>query len=328
MVASFTGKKPERCAYRQPQCFFYGLDVFRAKAYAFVWPWPEALRFGHPLEIHRMSDNTTTPLIDPGPSWKIRGPLRQSVAAWCFQPMKLETLARQAKAMGYESVELVEPPEWPILKKHGLINGMILSHGFVTGLNDVKHHERCLAILRERIDLASAAGFPNVITFSGMKKKIPDDLAKSNCVKALKKIVGHAEKRCVNLCIEVLNSRVDVEMKGHPGYQCDTIEWAAEVIDRVGSERVKILFDLYHTQIMQGDLTTRLRRYKDYIGHVHVAGVPGRNELDLPDQEINYPAVMRTLRQIGYKGLVGQEFIPTRRDKIAALRRAAYLCDV
>lgn len=275
-----------------------------------------------------MSDKTTSPLMDPGPSWKIRGPLRQSVAAWCFEPMKLERLARHAAAMGFESVELLEPADWPVLRKHGLICGMTPSHGFVTGLNDVRHHERCLAILRERIDLTADAGFSNVITFSGMKKNIPDDLARTNCVKALKKIAGHAEKRRINLCIEVLNSRVDVEMKGHPGYQCDTIEWAADVIDRVGSDRVKILFDLYHTQIMQGDLTTRLRSYRDYLGHIHVAGVPGRGELDRADQEINYPAVMRTLREIGYKGLIGQEFIPTGRDKMAALRRAACLCDV
>lgn len=265
---------------------------------------------------------------DPGPDWKIQGPMRQSVAHWCHLPMKLDTLARKARAMGFESVEILEPEDWPVIRKHGLICGMTPSHGFVTGLNDAKHHERCLAILRERIDLTADAGFPNVITFSGMRENIPDDLAKTNCVKALKKIAGHAEKRGINLCIEVLNSRVDVEMKGHPGYQCDTIEWAAEVIDRVGSDRVKILFDLYHTQIMQGDLITRLRTFKDYIGHVHVAGVPGRGEIDLPGQEIHYPAVMRALKATGYRGLVGQEFIPTRRDKIAALRRAAYLCDV
>ena len=154
-----------------------------------------------------MPDNPVCTPFDPGPGWKIQGAFKQSVPHWCYLPVKLDTLARHAKAMGFTSVELLEPADWPVIQRHGLICGMTPSHGFVTGLNDVKHHARCLAILCERIDLTADAGFPNVITFSGMKKKIPDDLAKTNCVKALKKFVGHAEKRRINLSIEVLNSR-------------------------------------------------------------------------------------------------------------------------
>jgi hydroxypyruvate isomerase len=148
-----------------------------------------------------------------------------------------------------------------------------------------------------------------------------------NCIDGLKTVIGLAETKKVNLCIEPLNTRVDVEMKGHPGYQCDTIEWGVKVCEGVGSSRMKILFDIYHTQIMQGDVIVRLRQYKDFIGHIHTAGVPGRNELD-DTQEINYPAVMKTIADIGYTGFVGQEFIPTWKDKLAALRHAAKLCDV
>jgi len=160
-----------------------------------------------------------------------------------------------------------------------------------------------------------------------MREGISDEEGMQNCIAGLKSVIGLAEKKKVNLCIEPLNTRVDVEMKGHPGYQCDTIEWGIKVCEGVGSPRMKILFDIYHTQIMQGDVIVRLRQYKDFIGHIHTAGVPGRNELD-DTQEINYPAVMKVIADIGYTGFVGQEFIPTWQDKLAALRHAAKLCDV
>jgi hydroxypyruvate isomerase len=273
---------------------------------------------------HADVPNTGTVSAD----WKVtNGRINQSVVHWCFNPMEVETLAREAAAMGLKSVELVDPKYWPMLKQHGLICAISSSHGFVKGFNHVENHAECLEKLMRSIDATSAAGWPSVITFSGMREGISEEEGLKNTVDGMKKVIGHAEKKKVNLCIEMLNSRVDIEMKGHPDYQCDTIEWAAEVCKRVGSPRMKILFDIYHVQIMQGDVITRIKQFKDYIGHYHTAGVPGRNELD-NRQEINYPPIMQAIVDTGYEGYVGQEFIPRESDKIASLRNAAKLCDV
>lgn len=256
-----------------------------------------------------------------------KGRINQSVVAWCFRPLEIKQLAEHASQLGCKSVELVGPEHWDTLKKHGLVCAITPSHGFVRGLNDPANHAECIEKLTAAIEASGAAGFPNVITFSGMRGKLTDEEGKRNMVDGLKKVIGLAEKKRVNLCIEPLNTRVDVEMKGHPGYQCDTVEWAVDVCDRIGSPRLKILFDIYHTQIMQGDVIVRIRKYKDYIAHYHTAGVPGRNELD-DRQEIHYPGVMNAIVETGYQGYVGQEFIPTGDDKIAALRKAVELCDV
>jgi hydroxypyruvate isomerase len=164
------------------------------------------------------------------------------------------------------------------------------------------------------------------MTFTGMRENIPDDVGLENCVKGLKKVIPLAEKKKVTLCIEMLNSRVHEEMKGHPGYQGDHTEYCIEICRRVNSERMKLLFDIYHVQIMDGDVIRRIRQHKDWIAHVHTAGNPGRCELD-DTQEINYPPIMRALLEVGYKGFVGQEFIPTR-DPMQGLREAVALCDV
>ena len=253
--------------------------------------------------------------------------IRQSVVHWCFNPMTVETLAREAAAMGLKSVELVAPEHWPTLKKHGLICAISGSHGFAKGFADPSHHAECLEKLTKSIDATSAAGWPSVITFSGITQGISKEDGLKNAVAGLKKIIGHAEKKNVNLCLEMLNTRVSENMKGHPGYLADNVEWVIDLCKQIGSPRMKLLFDIYHVQIMQGDVITRLRQYREYIGHIHTAGVPGRHELD-DAQEINYPAVMRAIADIGYTGYVGQEFIPREKDAIAALRAAARLCDV
>jgi len=261
-----------------------------------------------------------------------KGRIKQSVANWCFmadcsvKPWSLDQLCKNAVDLGIKSVELVDPPDWPTLKKYGLICALSNSHGFVRGFNDKKNHDWCIDILKKSIDDTSAAGFPNVITFSGFRNGIADDAGLETSVQGLKRIVGYAEKKNITLILEVLNSRVDVEMKGHPGYMGDTVEWCVEVCKRVGSERLKILFDIYHVQVMQGDIITRIKRYKDYIGHYHTAGCPGRNELD-DTQELNYKPIMEAIVETGYKGYVGQEFIPTR-DPLRGLRQAVTLCDV
>src|ERR1051326_231587 len=249
--------------------------------------------------------------------------IQQSVIHWCFKPMPVEELAEHAARMGLKSVELVAPEHWPILKKLGLICAITPSHGFVKGFAHKEEHAECLDVLRKRIDDSAEAGFPSVITFSGFRRGISDEAGIKNMVEGLKQVVGHAEKKKVTLCLEMLNSRVNIEMKGHPDYFCDKIEMAVEVCQRISSERMKVLFDIYHVQIMEGDLIARIRQFHPYIGHYHTAGVPGRGELD-ETQEINYAAVMETIADTGYQGYVGQEFIPTR-DKVASLNQAVKL---
>ena len=261
-----------------------------------------------------------------------KGNINHSVCEWCFindcsvKPMTLEELCQVAAALGLKSVELVKPENWDLLKKYGLVCAIAGSHGFVKGFNDKQNHEMCIDKIKQSVDACAAAGFPSVITFSGMRNGIPDDVGLENAVAGLKKVVGYAEKKKVNLCIEVLNSRVDVEMKGHPGYMGDSVEWCGELCKRISSPRMLILFDIYHVQIMQGDIITRIKKWHEYIGHYHTAGVPGRNELD-DNQEVNYPPIMRTIVETGYQGYVAQEFIPTR-DPLKSLAQAVKLCDV
>jgi hydroxypyruvate isomerase len=202
-------------------------------------------------------------------------------------------------------------------------------------MNNPLHWDECLTKMREAIDVTAEAGFKNVITFTGASdtsgeekgSKVDPEEGAKNCVNGYKKIIGYAEKKKVNLCLEQLNSRDDTHpMKGHPGYQGDHVDYCMDIIKKVGSPNMKILFDVYHVQIMDGDLIRRIKQCGEYIGHVHVAGNPGRAELDR-NQEINFPPVMRALLDIGYKGYVGHEFIPTR-DPLAGLTQAVRLCDV
>ncbi len=255
------------------------------------------------------------------------GRIKQSAVHWCFKPMNVETLAAGAARIGLKSVELVAPADWPTLEKHRLICAISPSHGFVKGFAHREEHEECIAALRKSIDATSDAKFPSVITFSGMRRGLVEDEGLENMVAGLKKIVGYAEQKDVTICLEMLNSRVPIEMKGHPDYMCDKIEWAVEICRRIGSPRMKVLFDIYHVQIMEGDIISRIKQYHEYIGHYHTAGVPGRNEIDL-SQELSYPAIMRAIVETGYTGYVGQEFIPRSADMLASLAQAAKLCDV
>jgi hydroxypyruvate isomerase len=239
-------------------------------------------------------------------------------------------MCQVAKQLGCKALGLVEPPDWHILKKYGLVGGLTSSHMFVQGMNNPAYQPMCIEKIRKSIDNNAEAGFPSVITFTGHAKTdagtiSPEDGIK-NCVNGYKKIIGHAEKKGVNLCIEILNSRDPVEMKGHPGYQGDHTDYCIEIIKKVGSERMKILFDIYHVQIMDGDIIRRIKEYADYIGHYHTAGVPGRNEID-GTQEVNYAAVMEAILETGYKGYVSHEYIPTR-DPLAGLKDAITICDV
>lgn len=275
------------------------------------------------------------------------GRVNHSIVHWCFaKHWDVDKTCQVAKQLGCKSVELVAPEHWPTLKKHGLTCAIAGSHAFTQGMNNPKYHAMCGEILRKAIDNCAAAGFPTVITFTGFAEDTGDpaggkhpDFSKlppnrprispedgiKNCVAGFKQIIGHAEKMKVNLSLEMLNSRVDIEMKGHPGYQGDHIDYCMEIIRQVGSPRLGLLFDIYHVQIMDGDLITRVGQCREVINHVHTAGNPGRGELDA-GQEINYEPVVKALVATGYKGYVGHEFIPTR-DPLEGLRQAVRRCD-
>jgi hydroxypyruvate isomerase len=261
----------------------------------------------------------------------IKGRINQSIVHWCFAKYwDVEKTCQIARQLGCKSVELVGPKDWDTLKKYGL-KCAIAPNGvpdppFVKGFNNPEHHDMVIGKTRETIDACAEYKFPSVIAFTGFREDIPDDVGIKNCVNGFKKIVGYAEKKNVNLCLEILNSRVAVEMQGHPGYQGDHTDYCIEIIKQVGSPRMKLLFDIYHVQIMDGDVISRIRQYKDYIGHYHTAGNPGRCEID-NKQEINYRPIMKEIAKTRYKGYVGQEFIPTR-DPLKGLREAIVLCDV
>ena len=260
-----------------------------------------------------------------------KGRINQSLTYWCYQKYwSVEQMCQVAKQLGCKALGLVEPPDWHILKKYGLVCGLTSSHMFVQGMNNPAYQPMCIEKIRKSIDNNAEAGFPSVITFTGFAKTdagtiSPEDGIK-NCVNGYKKIIGHAEKKGVNLCLEILNSRDAAEMKGHPGYQGDNTEYCIEIIKKVGSDRLKLLFDIYHVQIMDGDIIRRIKEHADYIGHYHTAGVPGRNEID-DTQEVNYRAVMEAIVETGYKGYVSHEYIPTR-DALSGLKDAITICDV
>ncbi len=263
---------------------------------------------------------------EPKPFRVVHGRIKQSVVPWCFNPMPPEELAAHAAALGLVSVELIDPKHWPLLKSLGLTCAIAGSHGFAKGFAHTEEHDECIKILTERIGQCAAAGVPSVITFSGFRRGLSTEEGQANMISGLKKIVPFAEEKGVTICLEMLNSRVAENMKGHPDYFCDDIERSVAICKAIGSPRMKVLFDIYHVQIMHGDVIARIREHAPFIGHVHTAGVPGRGEID-DTQELNYPPIMQALIDIGYQGCVGQEFIPVR-EKVASLTQAVRLCDV
>ena len=254
------------------------------------------------------------------------GRINQSLVTWNFRPLTVPELAKLSVKFGVKSVELVGPEHWPMLKELGLQCALAGSHGFAKGFVQPDQHAECLKVLEERIGQCAAHGVPAVITFSGFRKGLSDEQGFKNMVAGLKKIAPLAEQKKVTVALEMLNSKVAVEMKGHPDYFCDNMDVCIDILKAVGSERVKVLFDIYHVQIMHGDVITRLRQYAPYIAHYHTAGNPGRNEID-DTQEINYPPIMRAISETKYAGYVGQEFIPLR-DKVRSINDAVKLCDV
>jgi len=282
---------------------------------------------GAAVAASMMNQPTSTEAAQP---FKVtKGNIRQSLMGWCFKPMSIDQIIQAAVDVGLVALEGVSRDHYPAIRKAGLEISLVGSHGFAKGFCDPDLHEECIASVKKGIDAAVEFGAKRVITFTGMKKKgLTFEQSEKHCVEGWKKVIGYAEEKKIDLCLEHLNTRDDSHpMKGHPGYFGDDVDHCVDMIKQVDSPRMKLLFDIYHVQIMNGDVIRRIRQYKDVIGHYHTAGVPGRGELDAT-QEVNYPAVMHAILETGYTGFVAQEFIPTWKDKVAALRQAAEVCDV
>ena len=255
---------------------------------------------------------------------ELKGRIKQSVCRWCYSKVSLEDLCREAKAMGIQSIELLGPNDWPVVQKYGLTcalpNGAGM--GIEKGFNNPIYHDELVASYEAIFPKLVEAGLNTIICFSGNRKGISDEEGLENCAKGLKRLMPSAEKYKVTMIMELLNSRVN-----HKDYQCDKSAWGVELCKRVGSERFKLLYDIYHMQIMEGDIIATIKRDHQYFGHYHTGGVPGRAEID-DTQELNYPAIMKAIVETGYQGFVAQEFIPKRPDPIASLKQAVGICDV
>jgi hydroxypyruvate isomerase len=253
----------------------------------------------------------------------LKGNIHHSVSQWCYGDIPLEDLAKACKEMGIESIELLQEKDWSTVKKYGLTCavGYATDWGIPKGFNRIANHEKLIADFETMIPKAASAGVPNLICFSGNREGLNDSEGLIICATGLRKLVPAAEKHGVTIIMELLNSYE------HQDYQCDKSSWGAALCEMVGSERFKLLYDIYHMQIMEGNVIRNITRYSPYIGHIHTGGVPGRHELD-ETQELNYPAIMRAVVSAGYKGYVGQEFVPAQKDKLESLRKCIRICDV
>jgi hydroxypyruvate isomerase len=255
----------------------------------------------------------------------LKGNINHSVCRWCYGKIPLESFARDVKAMGLKSIELLQPNEWAVAKEHDLTCAIAVDFEFVKiedGFNDPANHQHLQENYQRLIPLAAEQGFPTVICFSGNRRGISDEKGLDACAKGIEPLAKLAEKHDITLIIELLNSKVN-----HIDYQCDKTPWGVDLIKKVNSPNFKLLYDIYHMQIMEGDIIATIREYHQYIAHYHTGGVPGRNEIN-ETQELNYPAIMKAILKTGYTGYVAQEFIPTWDDKIAALRQGVEICDV
>jgi hydroxypyruvate isomerase len=251
-----------------------------------------------------------------------RGNIKQSVCRWCYGKIPLEKLATEAKRMGFKSIELLTPQEVPTVEAAGLTCAMLSGACTIPdGFNDPKNHDRLEKSTREHIEFAAENDLPNVIVFSGNRRGMSDEDGLENCAAGLKRVVGLAEEKDVTICMELLNSKVD-----HHDYMCDRTPWGVALAKKVGSPRFKLLYDIYHMQIMEGDVIRTIRDNKDYIAHYHTGGNPGRHEID-ETQELTFPAIVNAIIDTGYDGYLGQEFIPER-DPLTSLEQGFKICDV
>lgn len=255
---------------------------------------------------------------------RLKGKINHSVCRWCYSNIPFEDLCKASNNIGLTSIELTGPEEWPILKKYGLTAAMGWSaeKGITEGFNNPALHDELVTRYTELIPKAAAAGITQLICFSGNRKGLDDEKGLENCAKGLKRLMSVAEQYKITLSMELLNSKVD-----HHDYQCDRTDWGVSLCEKIGSDRFKLLYDIYHMQIMEGDVIATIKKNSKYISHYHTGGVPGRAEID-ETQELNYPAIMKAIVETGFKGFVGQEFIPKREDKIASLKQGVMICDI
>ena len=258
---------------------------------------------------------------------ELKGKVQHSACRWCYDKIPFEELIVNAKRIGLSSIELTGPDEWEILKKYDMTAaigwgkypaGMNIPNFF----NRVKNHDGLVGFYEDIIPKAAKAGVKNIIAFSGNRDGLSDEDGLINCKKGLQRVMKTAERYDVTISMELLNSKVN-----HKDYQADTTEWGAALCEMVGSDKFKLLYDIYHMQIMEGDVIATIKKYHQYISHYHTGGVPGRNEID-DTQELNYAAIIRAIYDTGYKGYIGQEFIPARADKMASLEQAVKICDI
>lgn len=255
---------------------------------------------------------------------KRKGNIRHAVCRWCYSSIPMEEFCMGAKKIGIEAIDLVGPKDWPTLKKYGLDSSMCngAEINLTDGWNEPAYHDTLIRQYTDMIPLVAANGYKNLICFSGNRKGKDDESGLQHCTDGLKKIMSLAEKHNVTIVMELLNSKIN-----HKDYQCDKTAWGVELAKRIGSPNFKLLYDIYHMQIDEGDVIHTIQEYHPYIAHYHTGGVPGRNEID-DTQELYYPAIMRAILKTGFKGYVAQEFIPTWNDKLAALDKAIDICDV
>ena len=253
-----------------------------------------------------------------------KGNINHSVCLWCYKGMKAADMAPVARKLGLVAIDLLKPEDFPVLKEHGLVCSMTsgVAGGIENGFNRRENHDKIVASLKPLVDANSQYGFKNVICFSGNRKGQDDAEGIKVCAEGIKKVIGYFEEKGQTLQMELLNSRVN-----HKDYQCDKSAWGIELCKAVGSENFKLLYDIYHMQIMEGDVIRTIKASHQYFGHYHTGGNPGRNEIN-ETQEIYYPAIMRAIADVKFKGYTAQEFIPKNKDMIASLAQAVAICDV
>jgi hydroxypyruvate isomerase len=263
----------------------------------------------------------------PAPA-PLKGNIRHSVCRWCYGKIKLDDLCAAGKEMGLSAIDLLNPEDFPTLKKYGLVCAMVNNPtvdglgGIPKAFNRVEYHDKLVPAYEGRLRQTADAGYERLICFSGNRAGLDDEKGLENCAAGLKRILPLAEQLKVTVCMELLNSK-----RNHKDYQCDHVAWGVELVKRVSSERFKLLYDIYHMQIMDGDICDTIRENHDYFDHYHTGGVPGRAEID-ETQELNYARIMRAIVATGHKGYVAQEFVPKRSDALASLRQAVQICDV
>ena len=259
---------------------------------------------------------------------KLKGRINHSACRWCYGKVSVDDLCKAGKEMGLVGIDLINPEDFPTVKKHGLVCSMVFNPvidglgGIGKAWNRVEHHDKLVQAYEQRLKETADAGYERLICFSGNRDGLDDAKGLENCAIGLQRILPLAEKLKVTLCMELLNSK-----RSHKDYQCDHTAWGVDLVKRLSSERFKLLYDIFHMQIMDGDVCDTIKENHQYFDHYHTGGVPGRAEID-ESQELNYPRIMQAILDTGFKGYVAQEFVPKRKDVIASLKQGVQICDV